>query len=55
VCIAEGFPALPFFVDRDLTRRDGIIRCRPLTTAEAVRVGWRAWRVLKLLVEFISA
>jgi hypothetical protein len=43
---------LPFFVDEDLTRSDGVIRCRALTTSEAIKVGWRAWRVLRLLVEF---
>lgn len=55
LCIAEGFPSAPFFVDKDLTRSDGIIQCRALTTAEAVRAGWRAWRLLKLLVDFIKA
>lgn len=53
MCIAEGFPSFPFFVDEDLTRRDGVIRCRPLNNAELVQAGWRAWRVLELLVEFI--
>jgi len=53
VCIAEGFPALPFFVDEDLTRSDGVIRCRQVTTAELIQIGWRAARALKILIEGI--
>ena len=54
MCIAEGFPSTPFFVDKDLTRRDGVIQCRALTNAQAIQVGWRAWRVLQLLLEFLA-
>jgi hypothetical protein len=53
VCIAEGFPALPFFVNEDLTRSDGVIQCRQLTTAEAIQYGWRAVRAIRLLVELL--
>jgi hypothetical protein len=49
VCISQGFPALPFFVDQDLTRSDGIITCRRVTEAEIVQIGWRFARVLKYL------
>lgn len=49
MCVTEGFPSLPFFVDTDLTRPDGIVRCREVTTTELVQIGWRMARVLKLL------
>jgi hypothetical protein len=51
VCIAEGFPGVPFFVDEDLTRADGVIQCRQMTTAEMLQYGWRAVRALRLLLE----
>jgi hypothetical protein len=51
VCIAEGFPGLPFFVNEDLTRADGVIQCRQMSTAEAIRYGWRMVRALRYLLE----
>jgi hypothetical protein len=55
VCIAEGFPSTPFFVDRDLSRSDGIIQCRRMTTAEAIQFGWRVARAIKILIEFLGS
>jgi hypothetical protein len=49
VCVAEGFPSLPFFVNRDLTRPDGIIRCREITTPELLKLSWKALRLLKYI------
>jgi hypothetical protein len=51
VCIAQGFPALPFLVNEDLTRSDGAIVCQHMTTAEALRFGWRAVKALKIVLE----
>jgi hypothetical protein len=51
VCISQGVPAVPFFVDTDLTRSDGIITCRRVTAVEIVQIGWRLARVLKYLSE----
>jgi hypothetical protein len=52
LCISEGFPALPFVVNEDLTREDGVIQCRRIGERELVQLGWRAVRLLKLLREF---
>lgn len=52
MCIAQGFPALPFLVNEDLTRRDGAIVCRKLTALDTAKLGWRALRLLKLLIDF---
>lgn len=49
VCISQGFPGLPFFVDEDLTRADGVIVCRQITELELVQIGWRAVRALSIL------
>lgn len=49
MCISEGFPALPFFVNEDLTREDGVIMCRAITSEELLKMGWRAVRLLKIL------
>lgn len=49
MCTTQGFPALPFVVDTDLTRSDGIISCRQITTEELVQLGWRAIRALSIL------
>lgn len=49
MCIAQGFPSIPFFVDEDLTRSDGVIVCRSITAADTVRLSWKLLRVLKLL------
>jgi len=53
VCIAEGFPSLPFFVNEDLTRSDGVIQCTHLSAAETVRFGWRVARAISILARFI--
>lgn len=49
MCIAEGFPALPWLVDSDLSRPDGAIHCRQLTVEELVQLGWRVGRAIKIL------
>jgi hypothetical protein len=49
VCVSEGFPALPFVVDQDLTREDGIIRCRQIGTVELLQLGWRVVRAITIL------
>lgn len=54
MCIAEGFPALPFFVNQDISREDGIIQCTHLTPAETLRFGWRVARAISILVRFIG-
>jgi len=54
VCIAEGFPALPFFVNQDLTRSDGIIQCTKLTPQETLQFGWRVARAISILVRFLG-
>jgi hypothetical protein len=51
VCISQGFPSLPFFVDEDLTRADGVIRCQEVSTADILKFGWRAVRALKIVLE----
>ena len=51
ICVSQGFPAVPFLVDTDLTRADGLISCRELTTTEMIRAGYRAIRLLRLLTE----
>jgi hypothetical protein len=43
---------LPFVVDRDLTREDGIIQCTHLTAGEVLQLGWRVARAIKILTEF---
>ena len=43
---------MPFFVNQDLTRADGIIQCRKLTTTEALTAGWRIVRLIRLWLEF---
>jgi hypothetical protein len=53
VCISQGFPALPFFVNEDLTRSDGAIQCRAITEAELLQIGWRAGRALQILIKGI--
>jgi hypothetical protein len=40
-----------FFVDTDLTRSDGIIRCREITVADELRMTWRFARALKWILE----
>jgi hypothetical protein len=52
VCIAEGFPGLPFLVNEDLTREDGVIQCTHLTAQEVLQFGWRVARAIKLITEF---
>jgi hypothetical protein len=50
--VAEGFPTSIFLVDEDLTREDGVIRCREITVAETVQLGWRVWRIVRILRSF---
>lgn len=52
VCIAEGFPSIPFFVNQDISREDGIVQCTHMTTAEALHFGWTFVRALRLLINF---
>jgi len=49
--VAQGFPAVPFVVDTDLTRPDGIIVCTPISDADLVRLGWRVARAIRILLE----
>jgi len=53
ICIAEGFPATPFFVDRNLERPDGIIQCREISTAELAGKSWSVLRALSQLLRGI--
>jgi len=36
-------------VNEDLTRADGVIRCRELSGADLAQLGWRVARLLKIL------
>jgi len=49
LCISGGFPALPFLIDEDITTGDGAVVCRAISKAEAVRLGYRVVKVLKVL------
>jgi hypothetical protein len=49
--VSQGFPAVPFFVDEDLTRADGVISCRPVTSEEIAKFSWKALRLLRLLTK----
>jgi hypothetical protein len=49
ICVAEGFPPVPFLVDTDLTRADGIIQCREVTQADVLKLGWKLMRLTKYL------
>jgi hypothetical protein len=49
VCTSQGFPALPFLVDTDLTRTDGIITCKRISETQALRLAARAYRLYKIL------
>lgn len=51
ICVTPQSPGVPFLVDTDLTRADGLITCRELTTREMLSAGARAIRLLRLLVE----
>jgi len=50
VCIAQGFPSVPFVVDEDLSRPDGVVRCRELSTSEMLTLGYRAARIIRALL-----
>jgi hypothetical protein len=52
VCISQGFPALPFVVDEDLTREDGVIVCRHLGAEEVIQLGWRVARAIRIITTF---
>lgn len=52
VCVAQGFPSLPFVVDEDLTRDDGVIVCKKLDALETAKLGWRVIRALRILLNF---
>lgn len=41
-------------MNEDLTREDGVIQCRHVTTAELVQEGWRIARAVKILLDFIG-
>lgn len=51
MCVSEGFPALPFFIDRDITRDDGLIQCRELSTAEFLLIGKKLISVARILAK----
>lgn len=51
MCIANGFPTVPFLADEDLTRSDGVIVCRRLSVEEVLRWGWRLSRAVKFILE----
>lgn len=53
LCVTEGFPGLPFFVNEDLTRSDGVVQCHQVTPTEAVRYGWRVLKALRILLDFV--
>jgi hypothetical protein len=36
-------------VDEDLSRPDGVIRCRQISEAEVLKLSWKMLRVLKYL------
>jgi len=46
-------PGLPFFVDRDLTRPDGVIQCREVTTVEMLQLGWRLAKAVQIVTRGI--
>lgn len=54
LCIAEGFPGVPFLVNEDLTREDGAIVCRSISTEEAISFGWRVVRAIRIVLAFLS-
>jgi hypothetical protein len=41
-------------VNEDLTRSDGVIQCRHVTTAEAISFGWRVARAIRIVLAFLS-
>jgi hypothetical protein len=41
-------------VNEDLTRSDGVVRCRRVTELEALDITWRAARALKIILEGIG-
>lgn len=49
-CRTEAFPEIILWSDTDLTRADGIIVCKEVTTAELIRFGWRAVNALRILL-----
>jgi len=52
--VSEGFPTEFFFVDRDLTREDGIISCKQVSTEAMLKAGWRFARALKIVLEGVG-
>jgi hypothetical protein len=54
VCVTEGFPTSVFFVDEDLTREDGVVRCKQVSWEEVLKTGWRTARALKIVLEGIA-
>lgn len=52
MCISQGFPSLPFVVNEDLTREDGVIVCKQLDAVDVVKLGWRVVRALRILLSF---
>jgi hypothetical protein len=49
LCIAEGFPALPFLIDEDVSSPDGAVRCRRVGEDELIQLGWRVARAINIL------
>jgi hypothetical protein len=39
-------------VNEDITRSDGVVRCRELTTKDFATVGWRLLRLIKIFRDF---
>lgn len=54
VCIAEGFPGLPFVVNEDLSRPDGVIQCTHMSNEQLLQFGWRALRALRIVLELFG-
>lgn len=51
MCTTQGFPAIPFVVDTDLSREDGLISCKQIDNVQLLQLGWRAVRALKIVLE----
>jgi hypothetical protein len=49
VCITQGFPSLPFFINEDISNSDGTVRCRRIDDTELAQLTWRAIRALSIL------
>lgn len=52
--MSEGFPTEVFFTNLDLTRDDGVIQCRRVSTEEMLKFGWRVTKAVRIYLEFLA-